>query len=211
VFDEGVFFGPGSATASPEAERILRVMADNMRNDVPDVRVTLLGHTDASGSDASNESLSLRRAQNVLQTLVVDGVNPGQLGTVAVGRNQPIAPNDTAAGRARNRRVEFLISPSEVANLYVVSTRPVNQTFLRVDAATSVPPRPQEVEFLKPTYSGPADFSEGPPAERQIRLAEVSKLPLRGDIEETGSPIARTPVGIRSDAPLSGSPAAPVE
>ena len=117
VFDERVLFDFDQDVPRPEAAGVLDLVADNMRRDVPDAQMTLLGHTDAIGSDQFNEDLSMRRARNVFQALVNRGVNPAQLSTVAIGKNQPIASNETEEGRARNRRVEFLISASQDANL----------------------------------------------------------------------------------------------
>jgi len=202
VFEERALFDAGSALPRPEADAIIAVIAENMRRDVPDVCVTVLGHTDAVGPDDSNIDLSRRRALHVLQRLVDHGVNPGQLGTVAVGKAQPIAPNDTAAGRARNRRVEFLISPSEEANLSIVQMRAVNPAFLRLGSVVpgarpvARPVVPRSAVFLKPAYSGPSDLSEAPLDRPRITLAEVR--PVRIDVTEsepaeTGSPVPRDP------------------
>jgi outer membrane protein OmpA-like peptidoglycan-associated protein len=193
VFDEGDFFRSGAFMPQPQAAAILQVIAENMRNDVPDVRLTVLGHTDAVGSDASNIALSKERAVTVMQLLIQDGANPGQLGTVAIGRAQPIAPNDTSAGRARNRRVEFLISPSEAANLEVVQDRPINPAYFDLGMAQAATPRPppQRVAFLKPIYSGPADFSEATVDRRQIRLATVRQISSGNAVAgASGSPVA---------------------
>lgn len=210
VFDERVFFDSGSAVPRPDAAAALHLIADNMRHDVPDLRITVLGHTDAVGTDASNYRLSQERALDVLQRLVRDGVVPGQLGTVAIGKAQPVASNVTAGGRARNRRVEFLISPSETANLYVVQSRPVNPSFLRVAESSPTPAHgngSSNVQFLKPKYGGPADFAEAPPDKRQIDLVTVKQLPLQGGgraVIETGSPVSPVAFG-RADETESGS------
>lgn len=208
TFEERGFFAPGSASPTPEAQQALQVIAENMRRDVPDVRVTVLGHTDSTGTATGNEALSQARATEVVQSLVGDGVNPGQLSAVAIGSAQPIAPNATANGRALNRRVEFLISPSEQANLATVSLRPVNPAFL---AASGPPVRSarRSVAILKPTYSGPADFAEAPMARRSgtISLAAAGPLPI-GD-NATGSPVMTdmpTSSGVVPAAADSGSP-----
>lgn len=65
-----------------------------------------MGHTDAIGTDAYNLDLSRRRAEAVMRESVARGVSSGQLSQVAIGKRQPIASNDTAEGRALNRRVE---------------------------------------------------------------------------------------------------------
>lgn len=189
TFEERGFFAPGSALPTTEARQALQVIAENMRRDVPDIRITVLGHTDSTGNAQGNEALSQARATQVVQALVGDGANPGQLSAVAIGSAQPIAPNATADGQALNRRAEFLISPSEQANLTTVSLRHVDPAFL----AASGPPvqsARRRVAVLKPTYSGPADFAEAPMARRSdtISLAAAGPpLPI-GD-NASGSPV----------------------
>ena len=129
VFDERVFFDFNSDVPRPEAISIIDVIAQNMRRDVPDAALTILGHTDAVGSDEYNLDLSMRRSANVLNDLVARGVSPSQLSTVAIGKRQPIAPNGTPEGRSRNRRVEFMISASMQANLAAVQQRSVPASY----------------------------------------------------------------------------------
>ena len=140
VFNEGVFFDSASDQPKPEAAAVLDVIADNMRHDVPDAAVTVLGHTDAQGSDDYNVDLSRRRATNVMTALVSRGVNPDQLSEVAIGKRQPIAPNSTTEGRARNRRVEFIVSSGIDANLAAVSQRVVPASFFAIAAGEPVDP-----------------------------------------------------------------------
>ena len=94
----------------PQSEKVIKLIAQNMLRDVPDAALTILGHTDSTGTDAYNIDLSRRRALAVMAMLAGDGVDPEQMTTVAIGDHQPVAPNDTPEGRALNRRVEFLIS-----------------------------------------------------------------------------------------------------
>ena len=75
--------------------------------DNPSVQVSVEGHTDAIGSDQYNLKLSLRRATAVKQYLVKDGVPDTRLSVRGFGKTQPVASNDTADGRAQNRRVEL--------------------------------------------------------------------------------------------------------
>ena len=178
TFDEDAFFASGSARPRQEASSLLDIVAENMRRDVPDAQLTLLGHTDAVGTDALNDQLSLRRAQAVLGQLVARQVNAGQLSTVAIGRRQPIAPNRTAEGRARNRRVEFLVSSSFDANLAVIQNRAVPIAWLSAGQGSSRPAPQRAIAVLSPapgpvaqSFSGPADISEAP-------LLQTRQLPL---------------------------------
>ncbi|GGJ82098.1 OmpA family protein [Pseudomonas matsuisoli] len=73
-------------------------------------KVIIEGHTDSTGSDSYNQSLSERRAMSVKSALVRMGVDPSRLVTQGYGKEYPIADNSSAAGRAQNRRVEVTIS-----------------------------------------------------------------------------------------------------
>lgn len=73
--------------------------------------VTVAGHTDSSGADDYNMSLSQQRAQTVAQYLNNKGVATERLAAVGYGESQPVASNNTADGKARNRRVEITLDP----------------------------------------------------------------------------------------------------
>jgi outer membrane protein OmpA-like peptidoglycan-associated protein len=75
----------------------------------PDVIIDIEGHTDAEGIDERNQPLSERRAQAVVDRLVAAGVPAARMKAVGYGAARPVAPNDTAANRARNRRIEFTV------------------------------------------------------------------------------------------------------
>ena len=86
----------------------LKGIADIL-NEVPDVKVKIVGHTDADGDDAKNMELSKGRAASVKAELVKSfGVNADRLITDGMGETKPVAPNDTPANKAQNRRVEFI-------------------------------------------------------------------------------------------------------
>jgi outer membrane protein OmpA-like peptidoglycan-associated protein len=139
TFDEGVFFNSGDDTPLPGALAVLALIAQNMQRDVPDAALTIIGNTDSVGSDSYNDDLSKRRAIQVMKLLADDGLDPLQMTTVAIGDRQPVAPNDTPEGRARNRRVEFLISASVQANLAAVQYQKINPDFLKTSDNTVVP------------------------------------------------------------------------
>ena len=174
VFDEKVFFDFDQAAPRPEAMTVIEAVASSMKRDVPDAAVTILGHTDAVGSEAYNLALSQRRASRVFSELIERGVNANQLSTVAIGKAQPIATNATDEGRARNRRVEFLISGSERANLSVLQDRSVNSSYLTLaPGETSVGPR--TVNVLKPARPPTSSSDEdilGPAGMLTLRTPE---------------------------------------
>ncbi|MEM5338503.1 OmpA family protein [Paraburkholderia azotifigens] len=99
-------FETGSATLTPQGRAILDQMASVLTK-MTTRQVAIIGHTDTSGNRTSNIALSQARADAVKGYLVAKGLSPQQLSTLGVGPDQPIATNDTADGRARNRRIEF--------------------------------------------------------------------------------------------------------
>jgi outer membrane protein OmpA-like peptidoglycan-associated protein len=105
-----VTFETNSAIVSPTMRGDLRKVA-GILNDYPSTVVGVFGHTDNTGSTATNEALSLRRAESVMGVLQVEGVNTARMRARGFGYTQPIASNDTPEGRAKNRRVEIRIQP----------------------------------------------------------------------------------------------------
>jgi len=105
---ENIFFETGKATLKiesyPQLEQVLKFMDSN-----PTIRMEISGHTDNTGSLKVNTRLSQARAESVVEYLVEHGVAEDRLDAMGYAFSQPIAPNDTPEGRARNRRVEFKI------------------------------------------------------------------------------------------------------
>ncbi|MBY4831378.1 OmpA family protein [Burkholderia dolosa] len=101
-------FETGSATLTPQGRQILDQMAAALSK-LQNRTVDIIGHTDNSGNRTSNIALSQARADAVKGYLITKGIPPQQMTTTGVGPDQPIAPNDTAEGRARNRRIEFRV------------------------------------------------------------------------------------------------------
>jgi outer membrane protein OmpA-like peptidoglycan-associated protein len=105
-------FAPGSAELDRSGSYpVLDDVMTRLKSH-PELRIEIQGHTDSEGSEDLNLRLSERRAQAVKQYFVERGIDPGHLRVRGVGESQPIAPNDTREGRARNRRIEFVrLSP----------------------------------------------------------------------------------------------------
>ena len=98
----------GSTDLSAGDEQFLDSLARELKAH-PDWQLRINGHTCSLGSPETNAKVSLQRAQLVQQRLVQKGVPPSQLQATGQADHYPIAPNDTEAGRARNRRVEFVV------------------------------------------------------------------------------------------------------
>jgi OOP family OmpA-OmpF porin len=101
-------FRPGSTELSADALDLLDSAIELLIAN-PSTRLTVEGHTDSQGSDASNLALSQARAEAVVTYLVQGGVAPDRLFAVGYGEARPIADNDTSEGRAQNRRIEFIV------------------------------------------------------------------------------------------------------
>ena len=104
-----LLFDTESAALRPQLQSDLGVLADSL-NKYPQSIVTVTGHTDSTGSAAFNQNLSERRAGSVVNVLSNGGVSFSRLRAVGAGENQPIATNQTEAGRAANRRVDITIT-----------------------------------------------------------------------------------------------------
>lgn len=104
----GIYFDVNKDIVKPESYGTLNDIA-KVLNEVPDVKVKIVGHTDSDGADAANLDLSKRRAAAVKNELVKTfNVNGERLVTDGMGETQPVAPNDTPSNKALNRRVEFI-------------------------------------------------------------------------------------------------------
>jgi outer membrane protein OmpA-like peptidoglycan-associated protein len=111
---EAVTFDTGSALVQPGFRDELAVVAQNLLAN-PNSTIEVVGHTDTVGTAAYNQSLSERRARAVADVLIAGGVPAWRIGVRGMGFNQPVATNDTEAGRAANRRVEIVITPQTSA------------------------------------------------------------------------------------------------
>ncbi len=103
-----ILFDVNRATLKPGAESNVRRIAAILQQ-YPDRQIAVEGHTDATGSDAYNQTLSEDRAASVRASLIAGGVPEGQITSVGFGKTQPVATNDTPAGRQQNRRVEIIV------------------------------------------------------------------------------------------------------
>jgi OOP family OmpA-OmpF porin len=102
----GIYFDTDKATLKPESEGTLNQVLDLLKGK-PALRLEIGGHTDSQASDSYNLDLSKRRAQSVVKWLTDKGIAPARLQAQGFGETRPVADNETAAGRALNRRVEI--------------------------------------------------------------------------------------------------------
>jgi OOP family OmpA-OmpF porin len=102
----GVHFAFDSSTVTPAEADVLDLAVEELRSS-PEARARIEGGTDSIGSQLYNQDLSERRAEAVLAHLVAQGIDPGRLEASGLGEMNPLASNETADGRAQNRRVEL--------------------------------------------------------------------------------------------------------
>jgi outer membrane protein OmpA-like peptidoglycan-associated protein len=105
----GVQFATSKADLRPEAREALARFA-GIIGVYPSIRVTVEGHTDSTGSVETNQALSLARATVVRDYLAAQGVESAHIDVQGLGPDRPVADNATAEGRARNRRVEIILT-----------------------------------------------------------------------------------------------------
>ncbi|WP_109438634.1 MULTISPECIES: OmpA family protein [Aquimarina] len=114
VFDEnsGVYFATNQSTINAKSKTNLNKLAGIFK-EYPDTNIIVEGHTDSTGDDSYNMSLSQKRANAVTNYLVSQGISKSRLTTYAHGETLPKYDNGTAEGRAKNRRVELGIVANE--------------------------------------------------------------------------------------------------
>lgn len=112
----GITFGYDSDAVQPQFQPTLNEVA-SVLTQYPKTYIDIYGHTDADGSETYNQGLSQRRATSVQNYLAAKGVQPVRMATKGFGETQPIASNETAEGKAQNRRVEIKIVPVTEADV----------------------------------------------------------------------------------------------
>jgi outer membrane protein OmpA-like peptidoglycan-associated protein len=107
-FDSGILFDVNSTTLKDAAKDNIKTLANSLTQ-YPGTDVQIIGHTDNTGTQTYNMSLSERRAAAVKAFAVAQGVPSARMSTLGKGFSEPIADNTTEAGKAANRRVEIVI------------------------------------------------------------------------------------------------------
>jgi outer membrane protein OmpA-like peptidoglycan-associated protein len=102
-----ISFDTGRADIKPEMRPVLDQLTKGLDSKV---HVTVVGHTDSTGSDAINQALSVERAQSVRDYLSVRGVDTQRIDVQGRGAREPLASNNSDSGRAQNRRVEIFLA-----------------------------------------------------------------------------------------------------
>src|SRR5712692_9513421 len=118
-----VLFDTGSYTLKPGArEKLAKISGIVLAH--PGLVLQIEGHTDSVGGDEFNQQLSERRASSVREFLAEQGVSPSSITARGFGKTQPVASNETAEGRQRNRRVELVVNGDAIGNTATASAAP---------------------------------------------------------------------------------------
>ncbi|SIS52144.1 OmpA family protein [Phaeovulum vinaykumarii] len=193
-----ITFEPGKAEITAETVDTVDELARLMDN-CTDYRMQVAGHTDSQGSEDLNLQLSMDRAQAVIAALLARDVSVANLSAKGFGESQPIADNDTEAGREANRRIEFLL----------LSEEPVAETLLPADGRAAPAPETgaEAGEAAAPPEAsaepGAETGAEGPAAEAAATVTDTQDAPgldVRAPTPDTPRPTQR---------PATSSEAAP--
>ena len=145
-----ILFDVNKATLKPGAQANIGRIAAVLKQ-YPDKQIAVEGHTDATGADAYNQRLSEERAAAVRATLVEGGVDPASITSKGLGETQPVATNDTPAGRQQNRRVEVVVLGA--GTLADAAANPGGSTLIRSDTTM----------MMRDSTRPPADTTRRPP------------------------------------------------
>lgn len=108
---QNLLFSSGSKTINAGGRNAIAKVAQVLKNN-PDISITVEGHTDTDGDAAFNWDLSVGRATTIVKELTKNGVDPKRITASGRGEYFPVAPNDTAQGKAQNRRTEIILEPN---------------------------------------------------------------------------------------------------
>ncbi len=110
---EGISFDTGKATLKPDTRVTLGKLAGILLM-IPELNIRIEGYTDSVGKADANLKLSSERAKNVFGLLRDQGITDTRMAYEGYGAENPVAPNDTAAGKAKNRRVEIIVAEGQI-------------------------------------------------------------------------------------------------
>lgn len=171
-----VLFRSGASALMPESRERLAEVADALRS-APEGTVIIEGHADSVGPEDANQQLSQRRAEEVRVYLIERGMPADRIIAVGRGESQPLASNDSAEGRAMNRRVEIILPRAGTTAAPGSGQQP---------AQRPETPSPQQP---RPEVQQPATPQRTPEAEPQPQKPEVAPQPQKPEV----TPPEKTP------------------
>ena len=112
IFDSAILFDVDSEVLKANSREDLEKLAGSLK-EYPNTDVVIVGHTDSTGPEEYNQSLSERRAGSAASLLMASGISSSRITTLGKGELEPVDTNDTVTGRQANRRVEIAIFANE--------------------------------------------------------------------------------------------------
>jgi len=163
-FDSRLLFGPGSAALKASGWKFLDTVADRLKP-FDNNRIHVEGHTDSQPISTiifpSNWELSGARASSVVRYFIDrHQFNPASLVAVGYGSTQPLASNDTAEGRSKNRRVDLILYSEKVGNLVNPRVQYLKEEPLSTKSDS--PDKPQEILPVLPSHANDPKYNDGP-------------------------------------------------
>lgn len=202
VFPERTFFDTADAALRQEAQQVVAIVSESLRNEPPDVALFVAGHADARGERMYNERLSIDRADSIARSIYADGIAFSSIWRIGFGEDMPLVAGMTPYAWDRNRRVEFLFAAKPEATAVWLADQQIDGL---CQARTSA-----EVATCKRRL----DFRDGYDVIEVSRPPRTSVSPrptFRRNVEPgSGStitrvdPASRSPVGITPTTSLIG-------
>jgi hypothetical protein len=187
VEEQKVHFNSSEFQLSPDSKIILDQAISLLARMNESYSIKVMGFTDAKGPEEINQDLSMQRANTVASYLISKGIDRNRVLIQGLGRESPVATNDTDEGRQLNRRVEFKFINPDTSNLQLTAST-------QLVAATTNAPKEEEILVITPAPEAPA------PEKEQAPVAE-SKPEIKK--EAAPSPLQKEEVVERSPAVLS--------
>lgn len=172
VINEKILFEVDKAVIRPESFDLMNEITSVIKDNPRIKKISIEGHTDDDGSAKYNKRLSQKRADSVMNYLVEHGIEAERLVAVGFGEDKPIAPNDSADNKEKNRRVEFIIvEQDEVTNVVEIDPETGEQKVVetKTEDTESAPAPKVDAKVAAPaggaTVAAPdAAKKAGPPA-----------------------------------------------
>ncbi|WP_437721422.1 OmpA family protein [Sorangium sp. So ce861] len=196
-----IVFETSKAAIRPGSEKTLETLLQFLKEHPEVTRLRIEGHTDAQSSEEHNQQLSAKRALAVADWLVDHGVENIRLIAVGFGESRPLGPNEIAAGRSENRRVEFHVAevdgrPFQGQDPYAgglaLEVLSLEERKLRAEQAAqpkAPPPRKAFVatgDEIKPVPVKPPVEASGPEGEPLKPSAPAKEAPAKGGAPAAG-------------------------
>jgi outer membrane protein OmpA-like peptidoglycan-associated protein len=193
AFDERVFFDTDIWELRSDAQPILDVVSNALRQESREIAVYVAGHTDSRGSKEYNFNLSEKRAESVVQGLMNRGAGKAKLWGIGFGKEIPLKPNDSPGNMAINRRVEFILGQEEAVVFFLQNPGKFlcdQPGALKPEFCVRPPTEPQKVTAKSPMPI-PKELPGSPTTTQSVGTQQVQRkvLIIAPPTKEVGAPL----------------------